>query len=173
MRKVDGLSLHWFLCFTSQQEWDFGAAFWEHNPLRNLSHIYKCQQQRDLDRNQMFGTYHLYIDCTMWGTERNLVAPLLGVDISPSTETLNFLWERKEPISLIRLIKKCNLDNLYSKLRCHVVPKAFSISKNTATVDILSDEKVGLTLMNIFGLLSSVHIALISRYWKFFLLHCI
>jgi hypothetical protein len=40
----------------------------------------------------------------------------LGVDISPSTETLNFLWERKEPISLIRLIDNFNLD---------VVSKAF------------------------------------------------
>jgi hypothetical protein len=32
----------------------------------------------------------------------------LGVDISPSTETRNFLCERNEPISLIKLIEKCN-----------------------------------------------------------------
>jgi hypothetical protein len=36
----------------------------------------------------------------------------LGVDISPSTETLNFRCERNEPISLIQLVNNCNLDNL-------------------------------------------------------------
>jgi hypothetical protein len=61
----------------------------------------------------------------------------LGVYISPSTETLNFLWERKELISLTRLIGNFNLDNVYSKPRCHVVSKEFSISKNTAAVDML------------------------------------
>jgi hypothetical protein len=55
----------------------------------------------------------------------------LGVDISPSTETLNFICERKEPISLIKLVENSNLDNLYSKPECHVVSKAFSMSKNT------------------------------------------
>jgi hypothetical protein len=58
----------------------------------------------------------------------------LGVGISPMNETLNFLWERKEPISLIRVIENFNLDNLYSKPMCHVVSKAFSISKNTGAV---------------------------------------
>jgi hypothetical protein len=61
----------------------------------------------------------------------------LGVDISPSTETLNFLCERKEPKSLIELVENSNLDNLYSKPEYHVVSKAFSMSKNTANVDIL------------------------------------
>jgi hypothetical protein len=61
----------------------------------------------------------------------------LGVDISPSTETLNFLCERKELISFTRLIGNFGLGNLYSKPRCHVVSKAFSISKNTAAVDII------------------------------------
>jgi hypothetical protein len=61
----------------------------------------------------------------------------LGVGISPSTETLNFLWERKEPMSLIRLVENFNLDSLYSKLGCHVVSKAFSMSKNTAAVHSL------------------------------------
>jgi hypothetical protein len=42
----------------------------------------------------------------------------LGVDISPSTETLNFLRETKELMSLIRLIENFNSDNLYSKPRC-------------------------------------------------------
>jgi hypothetical protein len=58
----------------------------------------------------------------------------LGVDISPSTETLNFLCDRKELISIIKLIENSNLDSLYSKPVCHVVSKAFSMSKNTAAV---------------------------------------
>jgi hypothetical protein len=40
-------------------------------------------------------------------------------------------------MSLIILVEKFNLDNLWSTPGCHVVPKAFSISKNTATVGIL------------------------------------
>jgi hypothetical protein len=45
------------------------------------------------------------------------------------------LW--KEPISLFKLVENSNLDNLYNKPKCHVVSKAFSISKNTAAVQIL------------------------------------
>jgi hypothetical protein len=40
-------------------------------------------------------------------------------------------------MSLIKLVQNSNLDNLYSKLECHVVSKAFSMSKNTAAVEIL------------------------------------
>jgi hypothetical protein len=36
----------------------------------------------------------------------------LGVDISPSTEALNFLCERNELVSLIKLVENCNLDNI-------------------------------------------------------------
>jgi hypothetical protein len=36
----------------------------------------------------------------------------LGVDISPSIETLNFQCERNEPISVIKLVENYNLDNL-------------------------------------------------------------
>jgi hypothetical protein len=61
----------------------------------------------------------------------------LGVDISPATETLNFVCERKEPISLIKLVENSNLDNFYSKPECHVVSKASSMSKNIAAIDIL------------------------------------
>jgi hypothetical protein len=61
----------------------------------------------------------------------------LGVDISPSTETLKFFCVRKEPISLIKLFENSNLDNFYSKPECHVLSQAFSMSKNTAAVDIL------------------------------------
>jgi hypothetical protein len=44
----------------------------------------------------------------------------LGVDISPSTETLNFRSERKELISCINLVENSNYDNLYSRPECHV-----------------------------------------------------
>jgi hypothetical protein len=47
------------------------------------------------------------------------------------------LWQKNKPINLIRLIENSNSDNLYSKPRCRVVSKAYSIYKNTATVDIL------------------------------------
>jgi hypothetical protein len=55
-----------------------------------MSYTYWCHQQIDLDRQQVFVAYHLYICCTVWGTRRNLVAPH-GTDISPSTESLNVL----------------------------------------------------------------------------------
>jgi hypothetical protein len=45
----------------------------------------------------------------------------LGIEISPSIETLNFRCERKNPINLIKLVENSNFDNLYSKPECHVV----------------------------------------------------
>jgi hypothetical protein len=59
-----------------------------------------------------------------------------GEEIS-SIETLNFLLVKKEAISLMRLLGNWNSDSLYSRPVCHVVSKAFSISKITAAVDIL------------------------------------
>jgi hypothetical protein len=61
----------------------------------------------------------------------------LCVDSSPSTETLNFLRERKELISLSKLVKNFNSEFLYSKPRFHVLSNAISMSKNTAAVDML------------------------------------
>jgi hypothetical protein len=49
----------------------------------------------------------------------------LGVDILPSTETLNFLFERHKLISLIKLVKNFNFDNVYYKPGCQEVSKAF------------------------------------------------
>jgi hypothetical protein len=60
----------------------------------------------------------------------------LVVDISPCTETLNFGSENVI-ISLIKLSENSNLGSLYSKPVGHAVSTAFSISKNTAAVDIL------------------------------------
>jgi hypothetical protein len=53
----------------------------------------------------------------------------LAVNISPSTKTLNFRRERNELMSLIKLVGNSSSDNLYSKPGCHVVSKAFSISR--------------------------------------------
>jgi hypothetical protein len=39
--------------------------------------------------------------------------------------------------SLTRLVQNCNSDSLYSRPGCHVVSTVFSMSKNTAAVDIL------------------------------------
>jgi hypothetical protein len=50
---------------------------------------------------------------------------------------LNVVSERNELISLIRLLENLNYNNLFSKPNCHVVPKAFSISKNIEAVDML------------------------------------
>jgi hypothetical protein len=61
----------------------------------------------------------------------------LGVDIFPSTETLNFVCERNELKSISRQVENSSLDNLRSKSGCNIVSKAFSISKNTAAVNIL------------------------------------
>jgi hypothetical protein len=60
-----------------------------------------------------------------------------GINLSLSTEILNFLCERSELISLMRLVVNSSLDNLCSKPRCHTVSKTFSISKNITAVEIL------------------------------------
>jgi hypothetical protein len=61
----------------------------------------------------------------------------LGVDISPSTETKNFLLEKKELMSLIKVTENSNFDDLYIKPVCHVVSKTFSIYTNISSVDML------------------------------------
>jgi hypothetical protein len=53
-----------------------------------------------------------------------------GVDILSSSVTVNFLLESNDIISLIMLAEKCNLEGLCNNPGCHVVSKAFSISKN-------------------------------------------
>jgi hypothetical protein len=45
--------------------------------------------------------------------------------------------ERKELVSLIKLVENSNLDHLYSKPECNVVSRAFPMSKNTAAVNKL------------------------------------
>jgi hypothetical protein len=57
-----------------------------------------------------------------WGTPAHIS---LGVDISPSTETLNLRCERKGLNSLIKMVENSNLGNLYNTPECHVLLEAF------------------------------------------------
>jgi hypothetical protein len=67
--------------------------------------------------------HRLYIDCTIFGQGRNLektpAAIFLGAENSPSTNTLNFLSERKEAISLMRLLENSDSDHLHSRPERH------------------------------------------------------
>jgi hypothetical protein len=107
-------------------------------------YIYKCHPQSGPDKHPVFGRYNLYTStyCTMLGTGRSLEAPLL-VFLYAWTfrlwQKLNFRSDRKELRSLIKFVENFNLYNLYEykKSGCHVLSKAFSISNNTAAVDML------------------------------------
>jgi hypothetical protein len=115
-------------------------VFWQQTSPFDLSRTDKCRRQRGLGKHQVVGGGpHVCIYLSMlykvgdrtepWGTPARIS---LGVDISSSTETMNLHCERKELMSFIKLVENSNLDNLYSKPECHVVSKAFSMSKNTA-----------------------------------------
>jgi hypothetical protein len=58
-----------------------------------------------------------------------------SVEISPSTESLSFLSERNELISLILLAESCK--PFMTNRGTHVVSKDFSISMNTVAVQKL------------------------------------
>jgi hypothetical protein len=45
------------------------------------------------------------------------------------------LMKELKKMSLVILVEKFNFDNLQSKPVCHVVSKAFSVSKSTAAID--------------------------------------
>jgi len=129
MGEADGMSLKiiiGLLCTSTHTTipfwWNCVAAVWEHNPLCDLLY---CPLRR---------LYRVGTRTEPWGTAACITR---GVDSSPSNITLNFLLEKNELISLIKLDEKCNSDSLYSKPGCHVVSNAFSISKKTAAVDIL------------------------------------
>jgi hypothetical protein len=62
-----------------------------------------------------------------WGKDGTLMNPCRYF-LGPPTKTLNFLSVRREAISLLRLVKNCDSDNLYSRPECHVVSKAISVS---------------------------------------------
>jgi hypothetical protein len=72
MSKLDGLSLifigFYVLALTprlSSTETSLQLSENITNSLWGLAHICKCHS-RDLDRHQVFGAYHLYIDGTLW-----------------------------------------------------------------------------------------------------------
>jgi hypothetical protein len=126
--------LHWFWCSSANTtiplKWDRAEAFWGHSPLCGLWRRYTCLQQRGLDEHLGSGGHHLHILVLYRVGHRTepCVHPCLfslGVDISPSTETLNFLRERKELMILIIRAENSNFDNLYSRPGCQVVTKAF------------------------------------------------
>jgi hypothetical protein len=69
------------------------------------------------------------------------MAPLLALSLEytfrlPPKQRMSS-YKRKMLMTLIKLTEKFNFDNLYSKPVCNVVSKAFSISKNTAAVNML------------------------------------
>jgi hypothetical protein len=70
MRKVNGPSM--IIDFYVPELTPHLLSSLKHNPLRDMSHtcIYRCYQQRDFDRQQMFGSYMLY----NVGAGRDLVA---------------------------------------------------------------------------------------------------
>jgi hypothetical protein len=146
MRKVDGLSLFFIEFFVPAltprlTSIETSLQVSENITLFTVWHIYRCHQLSNVGNNRFLGRIvHI---CMLYnvgdwtdpcGTPSSI---FLGVDTLPSTEALNFLSEGKELMSSIKLIDNFSLDNLYSKPRCHVVSKAFSISKNTAAVDML------------------------------------
>jgi hypothetical protein len=82
MRKVDDLSLIFIDFYVPALTPHLNSTESSLQPSENIilfvvCRMYRCHQQRDLDGHQVFGSYHLYICCTMWGTGVNLVAPLL------------------------------------------------------------------------------------------------
>lgn len=129
----------YFPVLTPQHHWS-ASAFCKHNPLCSLYSIYMSSVERGRWIPALWGASVLYKLCRIGDRVESCGTPVcitLVADILPSTKTLNFLFEWKELISLIKLVKKCNFYNLYSKLGFHVVSEAFWISKNTAAVDIL------------------------------------
>jgi hypothetical protein len=72
----------------------------------------------------------LSIQCKMSLRGPKIIRKVDGLSLN-STETSLQLS------NLIRLIENFSSDNLYNKPRCHAVSMAFSITKNTAAVDIL------------------------------------
>jgi hypothetical protein len=112
--------------------------FAENMTFEFLSRVNKCivrEQSKMSSRcrgaacRPMFSLYNIGARTEPWSTP---AAIFLGVENSPSTETLQFLSVRKEAISLMRLVENSTSDNLYSRPECHVVSKGFSIPKNTA-----------------------------------------
>jgi hypothetical protein len=76
----------------------------------------------------------------MWGQDGSLWHPCLCI-----FRCWQFTFDRNSEFSLrkkklkilIKLVENVNSDNSYSKPRYHVLSNGFSISKNTAAVDIL------------------------------------
>jgi len=59
------------------------------------------------------------------GPSDTLVCISVGVGVLFLTEVLNFMFDRKELISLIVLPEKFSFNKSHNKPRCHAVSKAF------------------------------------------------
>jgi hypothetical protein len=80
MRKVDGLSLILIYFYVPVltpylNSTETSLKFSENTTLFAVCPKYTGVISKETPRHQEFEVYHLYIDCIMWGTGRNLVEP--------------------------------------------------------------------------------------------------
>jgi hypothetical protein len=141
VREVDPLSLIFHNFNMPGLHWaETVLEFSENKTLLQSLHTDRCHQQRGLDKHHIMGGI-IYIHVVQSrGQDRTLRHPCLHfpwLRHFPFTKTLSFHCERKELMSLLKLVKNPNLSKLYSKPGCHMVSKAFSMSKNTMAIDIL------------------------------------
>jgi hypothetical protein len=103
----------------------------------NIALFVVSRQQRGLIGTLGLGRVSFMYKLYNVGARTEPCGTHLGVDNSFFTETANFLLDRYELTSLIKLVENCNVYSLYNKSGCNIVSKAFSMSRNTAAVDIL------------------------------------
>jgi hypothetical protein len=106
--------------------------------LFTICHIYTCVISKEAYTDTRCLWSFMYILYNVGGQDEKLWHPCFYVPW-----LTHFVFDRYPElsliklISLIRLIKYFNPDNLYTKPQFHNVTKALSISKNTAAVDML------------------------------------
>jgi hypothetical protein len=101
MSKVDGLSLIFINFYVPAltprlSSAEISLQLSENVTLFTVSriYVYRCHQQRHIDKHQVFGAYNFYILYNVGDRTEPCGTPAfisLAADISPSTETLNFL----------------------------------------------------------------------------------
>jgi hypothetical protein len=103
------------------------CSFLRTNPyLRSVACIQVSSAKRPRQTPEGQGVSFTYIRCNVRDRTEPcgvLACMSLSIDVSPSTETLNFLYGIKEIIRLITLTETFTLDNLYSKPMCNIVSK--------------------------------------------------
>jgi hypothetical protein len=135
-------SHHWSSCSSAHTmtsvQCDHNAVWWEHDVHVSLSCKYRYRSLNRVRRvpgatraMSVYRPYNIWARMEFWGTTASVS---FGVENWPSTKASHYLSARKEAISIVRLVKNSNSDNLYSRPECHVVSKVLSISKNTVAV---------------------------------------